>query len=444
MNKDLLDQIPAEEKPVASKLTSLVEAMQPSQAFQLELENQLLDKATKTQTAQSWIIKFMIPMAWGIAAIAGVLLLSWVIRSLAPQVTPAAETMETQEVSFAESVRAGDICVGPLALGHGFSVVLTNPEKTGFVMLDPENTVGELRSFTWSSEGDQLAILGNSQGRGNIYLTDSQGSSLRPVLANSELGYLREFGWSRDAENFVAWSSQNNKLLYLINAAGTQVVEKRLGSVHILGLPLFWPDGSSVVFYGTDPTSIPTSIGLFEMILANSDLAPIMPAVEDRSGYAFSPDGSQLAFMEYNRDVGEAQLYRLHLTTRDLVIVGNLPIPKGSGANVPETANLSWSADGNSLVFDFGRNAADRAIYLAKSDGTGMIKVVDSAYAPSISADGRCLAFISDKQVFLLDLAAAAAHLETATPILLADLPAGRGTPDTKQDKLQWSPAVTP
>jgi dipeptidyl aminopeptidase/acylaminoacyl peptidase len=418
--------------------------MQPSEAFQWELENQLMDKATRTQPQHGWFTKFMIPVGWGIAAMTGVLLLNWLIRSLAPPVTPAAEATETQPLSFAEQVRTGDICQAPLALGHGFSVFLTNPEKTGFVMLDPDNTIGELRSFTWSAAGDQLAILGNSQGSGNIYLTDSRGSPLRPVLASSELGYLWDFGWSRDGEYFVTWSSQDNKTLYLLNAGGTDVVEKRLGSVRILGLPLFWPDGSSVVFYGTDPTSVPPSIGLFEMILTNSELAPIMPAVEDESSYAFSPDGSRLAFMEYHRDVGEAQLYLLHLTTQDVVIAGSLPIPKGSGSALPETANLSWSADGQYLVFDFGRNAADRAVYLAKADGTGMIKVVDAAYAPGISADGRCLAYISNKQVFLLDLAEVAGDPTTATPVRLADLPTGRGTPNTKLDKLQWSPAASP
>jgi Tol biopolymer transport system component len=169
-----------------------------------------------------------------------------------------------------------------------------------------------------------------------------------------------------------------------------------------------------------------------------------MPAVEDESSYAFSPDGSRLAFMEYHRDVGEAQLYLLHLTTQDVVIAGSLPIPKGSGSALPETANLSWSADGQYLVFDFGRNAADRAVYLAKADGTGMIKVVDAAYTPGISADGRCLAYISNKQVFLLDLAEVAGDPTTATPVRLADLPTGRGTPNTKLDKLQWSPAASP
>lgn len=440
MNKNLFDQIPAEEQPLASKLTSLVEEMRPSESFQWELENQLMDKATKTQPAPSWLKKITVPVGWGIAAIIGVILLNGVFRSLAPQVTPATETTETQEVSFAESVRAGDICTSPLALEHGFSVFLTNPEKTGFVEVDAGNTIGELRSFTWSPDGERLAMVGNTTGSGNIHITDPTGGEMEYLLSGSQVGYLMDAAWSRDGKQLVMWSSQNNRVLYVLSADGTGLVEKRLGNTQILGTPQFWPDGSSVVFYGATSTSI----GLFELILTDSEPALINASVEDESSYAFSPDGSKLAYMEYNRDLGEARLFTEDLKTRELSVLGSLPIPKVPGAALPETANLSWSADGKYLVFDFGRNAADRAIYLAQTDGTGMIEVVDDAYAPSVSADGRCMAYISNQQVFLLDLSAVVVNPTAVTPVLLADLPTGRGTPNTKLDELQWSPAVTP
>ena len=438
MNKDLLDQIPAEEQPIASKLSSLVDDMQPSQAFQWELENRLIEKATAPPT-QSWFSKILVSVAWTIAAIGGVILLNRIIGSSVPQPSPAAGPTVTQEVSFAASVRTGEICIGPLAIGHGFAVFLTNPEKTEFALVDAGDPSGELRSFTWSADGEQLAIVGNWMGSGNVYLADPLGTSPQPILPNGEVGYLMDGAWSRDGSQLVLWSSQNNTILYLVNADGTGLVEKQL-NMHILGTPQFTLDGESVILFGADGALA----GLFEVILHSLETRIISSQVEDDTGYSFSPDGSHLAYMEMDRNIGEARLILEEFASGGKTVLGTLPIPAGSGSSIPESANMRWSADGNAIVFDFGRYASDRAIYLTYVDGTELVKLVDSAYAPTISADGKCLAYISDNQVFLMDLTSTSVNSTTTGPLFLANVPAGRGIPNFKQDKLQWSPATDP
>ncbi len=292
-----------------------------------------------------------------------------------------------------------------------------------------------MRSFTWSKDGKQLSILGNTTGSGNIYLADPVSGQLNPLLSAGELGYMMDAAWSRDGKKLAIWSAQNNKVLYVMNTDGTGLVEEQL-KVQILGTPQFTPDGMSVIFYGADTSSA----GLFEMMLVDSQVALINSSVEDATSYAFSPDGAHLAYMEYDRDLGEAKLISEDLTAREIAILGTLPIPKGSGSSVPETANLSWSADGKYLVFDIGRGANDRAIYLAHADGTEFIKVIDPGYAPAISADGKCLAYINNKQVFLLDMSGVSSGSTTVTTMLLADLPVGRGIADYRLDKLRWQP----
>jgi len=437
MNKDLRNQIPADEQSMALRIDSLVEDMQPSQAFQWNLENQLMDKAT-TPPAQSWLTKIMIPIGWAIAAIGGVLLLNWALRTFVPQAPLAAGPTETQEVSFTDRVRSGTICTAPLALAHGFDVFLTNEDKTGFVPVDTGNALGELDSFAWSADGEQLAVVGNTTGSGNIYLTDPTGRETGYLLLASGAGYLRGAAWSRDGKQLILWSSQNMTTLYQLSALGHGLIEKQL-NVQILGTPQFTPDGH-IIYYGVDGTAA----GLFLMTQESSEPFLLMPEIEGESSFAFSPDGSLLAYMEYDHEKGEARLSTQKLSKGEYRLLGTLFIPKGSGSSVPNTANLSWSPDGQSLVFDFGRNSTDHVIYLARTNGSGLIKVADSAYAPSISADGNCLAYIRAQQVFLLDLRSVSANSTTATPILLADLPAGRGTPNFKQDKLQWSPQSNP
>jgi Tol biopolymer transport system component len=438
MNRELLDQLPADEQPIAEKLSSAAETMQLSQSFQWNLETQLMNAyPSKTEgTVRNWFMKFLSPVGWAIVAIFGVLVLSWMLRSLLPGIQVAAGPTPAQKPSFETDVRTGNICEGPLALAHGFAVFLTNQDKTEFVALDPEKTIGELRSFAWSADGKQLAILGNTTGQGNIYLTDSAGSPLRPVLSNSELGYLMDAVWSRDGKQFVMWSAQNNKTVYLLNADGTGLIEKQL-DLQIFSTPQFAPDGKSIIFYGADASTS----GLFEVRLEDSQSRLINALVEDESAFAYSPDGSRLAYMAMDRNSGGAVLMIEDLETRAIVALpGGLPIPRGSGSSIPEVANLSWSADGKSLVFDFGRGANNRAIYLAHVDGTGLIKLADTAYAPTISADGKCLAYLSDKKAFLLDLNSISSASTTPTPILLAELPAGRGLADYRLDKLQWRP----
>ena len=433
MNKDLLDQIPAEEQPVASKIDSLVEEMQPSRAFQWELENQLVEKAAR-EPARGWFPKIMTSVGWVAAAIGGVILLSWAMRSLVPQPSPAAGPTQTHEVSFEDGVRAGNICLGPLALGHGFSVFLASPEKDEFVVVDAGSTMLEVRSFTWSPDGEQLTIVGNSMGSGAIHMVRPMSGELEYLLSGSGVGYLIDASWSRDGKQLVMWSSQNNRILYRLSVDGKDLVETQL-EIHILGTPQFTPDGGSVILFGSEVTSA----GLFEVKLSDGQSRLLNPQVEDETGFGFSPDGSHLAYMEMDRETGEARLIAEEIATGDESVLGTLPISQGSGSTIPESANLNWSADGKFIIFDFGGSPGLRSIYLAHTDGSGMAEVV-KGYAPSISADGKCLSYISNQQVFLLDLTTAVVDPGNATSILLADLPPGRGAPNFKQDKLGWKP----
>ncbi|MDQ3006307.1 MAG: LpqB family beta-propeller domain-containing protein, partial [Chloroflexota bacterium] len=431
-------QIPADEQPAASKLFSAAETMKVPPAFQWQLEAELMEAyKTKTKSAQNWVGKITCSVGWVLLAVCGVLLLSWAIRSVIPNLMPAEVGMSNPAVPFEINVRQGNICTGPLAVAHNFSVSLSNKDKTGFVTLDGQKTIGEIRSFAWSPDGKKLAIIGNTAGGGNIHLTDSTGDALQPVLSDSEIGYSRDAAWSPDGKQFVMWSSQNNSVVYLVNIDGTGLVEKQL-DIQIFSTPQFSPNNESIIFYGANASSD----GLFEVMLDGSQTRMINDLVEDESAFAFSPDGSRLAYVAMDRISGEAILMVHDVDTGALISMpGSLPIPKGIGSSIPESANLSWSQDGKALVFEFGRSQTDRAIYLAYVDGTELIKLADSAHAPAISADGNCLAYIRNKQVFLLDLMGISPTSIPGVPVLLAELPVGRIIADFRLDKLQWGPA---
>lgn len=384
----------------------------------------------RSQPAKGWFAKLVVPAAWTFAAVLGFFLFNWAIRSiiLSEQAPGSSNTEIPSSDTFESNVRQGNICEGPLALAHGFSVYVTNQNKTGFIELDDQRAIGELRSFAWSEDG-QLAVVGNTTGTGIIYLWNPTDNSLSPVLSNSELGYLMDVAWSRDGKQLLTWSSQNQSV-YLINVDGTGLIERNF-QLQLFATPQFAPDGNSMYFYGA---AAGFTSGLFEFKFDDREMILVSSLVEDDTAFAWSPDGSLLAYFEMDRSMGEARLIKIG-SSPSVQVIATLPIPKGSGSSIPDVANLSWSNDGTKLVFEFGRSASDRVIYLAYADGSGLIKLVESAHAPTISSDGNCLAYISDKQVFLLDL-----NSDVPVPIVLAELPTGRSIPDFRLDKLQWKP----
>lgn len=429
MNKDLLEQLSPEERTAAEKLSAAAEMMTLSQSFHSDLETRIMDAYPSNRNQRS-PIQFLKPIGWAITAIAGVLLANWLFRSLLPGLQT---TTPTQAVSFAASVKQGTLCAAPLAVSHGFAVFLTRPDKTQFAVVDAGETIGEMRSFIWSADGNQLSILGNTTGSGNLYTADAGTGQVEPLLAPGELPYMMDAAWSRDGKQIAMWSTHNNSILYIMNADGTGLSERNLQNTHISGAPQFSPDGDSVLFFGSSSAAF----GLFQLNLDDSEPQLIVPFVESAGSFAFSPDGVYLAYVEYDHELGEARLMIQDLASGERTLLGSFLIPKGSGSSVPQTANMSWSADGQSIVFDVGRGANDRVIYLAHVDRSGLVKVVDSGYAPAISSDGNCLAYIQDQHLMLLDLRAAS---NSTAPLLLADLPAGRSNPVYQLDRLKWSP----
>jgi WD40 repeat protein len=284
-------------------------------------------------------------------------------------------------------------------------------------------------------DGKQLAIFGNTTGSGQIYVTDPSGGKLGILLSKPELGYIMDGAWSRDGKQFVMWSLDNVQRVYLLNLDGTGFSEQELDQ-QVFAVPQFTPDGKGIVFYGADETST----GLFQVALDGSQTKVISRLVEDGTGFGFSPDGSQLAYVESDRTRGEARLITEDLATREKVIFTPWTIPEGSGSSLPNVANLSWAPDGKSIVFDLGRSPSDRFVFVAYVETRSMVRVADSAYAPAISADGKCLAYISNNQVFALDLSGVSETSITATRLLVGNLPDGRAVADTRLDKLQWRP----
>src|SRR5690606_39041994 len=104
----------------------------------------------------------------------------------------------------------------------------------------------------------------------------------------------------------------NNQVLYVFNTGTSDLVEMQL-DIHILGNPQFMPAGESILPYGSNVTSG----GLFEVKLDDGQVSLRNPLVEDEDGFAFSPDGSRLAYVEMDRESGQARVTMEEIASGD-------------------------------------------------------------------------------------------------------------------------------
>jgi LysM repeat protein len=436
MNKEFLSQLSPEDQSVSEVMQSQAQSIRVNPQFQSNLEARLKQAHPENkQPERSTGIKILPAIGWAILAIGAFLILNWAVSSLVPDRQPAANGTPDPEIPFESDVKSDNICAGQLAVAHGFSVFLTNQDKTGFVTVDEQKEIDELRTFSWSPDGQQLAIVGNTRGSGNLYLADSGGNPLKQVFTDSTFGYLAGVAWSHDGKQLLTWEINNNTRLFLVDIDGTGAAVLNL-PVQFFETPQFTPDDKSIIFYGADASTD----GLFQASIDGSQVTMISDQVKNESSFAWSPDGSRLAYIEMTGSgPSKAHLVIQNDSDKDAAVT-YYQIQIGIGFSNHESANLSWSPDGENLVFEF-RNASVAVVVLKNPDGGWMLS--DSAHAPAISANGRCLAYIRNNQVFVLDLAAAASSSTYTAPVLLADLPVGRGSANFQLDKLQWGSETT-
>ena len=201
----------------------------------------------------------------------------------------------------------------------------------------------------------------------------------------------------------VSWSSDGSKLLILrhfprhsqlalsvLNADGTETLLVDVDARQGLGGGSFSPDGSKVVY--ASGWSAP---GIY-VIDADGGTPRLLLAAgrrwfpsEDRSfrtllgGATFSPDGSQIAYVDGMGDWGNS------LRVMDA---------HGSGSRVlleemneAHIQNLGWSPDGSRLAFASGESFG---IYVVGADGSGLT-VVAHGRNPYWSPDGSRISYQS-------------------------------------------------
>lgn len=276
-----------------------------------------------------------------------------------------------------------------LAAG-GLGLVLAG--GIGFVLLrgddsadeQPDATTTTTRPLSPAAKDHQVAYLSSDANGTTVFLTDGQGSSVKPVAQ-----------LTGRAEHLL-WSPDGSRLLLDGDASGefeVQVVDATSGAVTVLagsatsseGGASWSPDGTKVAFFsdrdGRFAGYVIDAAGGTAQRITPPDLA----AVNDLT---WSPDGRQLAFA--TADTLESQIWVVDADGANPRKVGDLV-----GATQP-----AWSPDGKSLAVSAqpaGEPTAD--IYVLDVASGAAEKLAATEYRDAFALwapDGESLYFTAE------------------------------------------------
>lgn len=129
----------------------------------------------------------------------------------------------------------------------------------------------------------------------------------------------------------------------------------------------------------------------YRLVVADSDgygEQTLLALNEPIMSPSWSPDGSQLAYVSFER--GHASVFVQSLATRQRTLLADFP-----GSNSAPT----WSPDGKQLALVLSREGSSQ-IYIVRSDGKDLRRITFSEAIdtePAFSPDGKYLLFTSDR-----------------------------------------------
>ena len=136
---------------------------------------------------------------------------------------------------------------------------------------------------------------------------------------------------------------------------------------------------------------LPRLQGLSVLDLTSGAEQVLLAAPPPVLGAAWSPDGGQVALVEYAKRPGD------RFGGSDLFLLENGQVREAVSRGGPDQMvnNPVWTADGQALVYQVsGLTAGGFSVDLARLDGSERRDVESSAGHPTLSPDGTLLAFV--------------------------------------------------
>lgn len=213
----------------------------------------------------------------------------------------------------------------------------------------------------WSPDGSQIAFVSDRDGSYAIYAMASDGSAIRRIVGGDG-GYYEFPSWSPDGRNLVYSSDKAGTFdLYRIDLRSESEPQRLTTDGNADESDPSWsPDGSQIAYLQT----VDGATHIFVVNANGGSPRPMIPAGgSDFAAPRWSPDGRSLAFgmMTYDSVGNVAELYIYDLETGEERLLTSVENSFITG--------ISWSADGEALVYAQRSVRGDAVLYEVGLDG---------------------------------------------------------------------------
>ncbi len=206
--------------------------------------------------------------------------------------------------------------------------------------------------------------------------------------------------------------------------------------------PDWSPDGTKITF----ASGVNGGLSVYTIGLDGNDLTRLTDDQHNDEGPVWSPDGERIAFFSNRRERRESFPISLQIYVMNADGTGQRRLTdEGSALDY----NISWSPDGNRLVFQSRPeiNPGVHSLYTVGTDGMGRRRITDGQYndySPQWSPDGNLILFTQSlaSYKFFGDRTTEERQLVAASAeIMVLNLEDGTKTPITQNDFRDFDPS---
>lgn len=250
----------------------------------------------------------------------------------------------------------------------------------------PLLTSGDVGSFLFSPDGSMILYRADQETDGvfEFYIAPSDGSAT-PVKINAPMAADQDVNSARFSADgtLIAYDVFDSvgavlfPALFVTSAAGggavTQINPPPVGTVGVIQFA-FSPDGSRIAYFSEQET-----VGVFELYVGPADGSaaavkvnpPLIAGGTVSNTFPFSPDGSRLVYRSDQETDGTSELYVAPVAGGGTTVKINPPLVAGGDVN-----SFTFSADGTRIAYTADQDTDGFAeLYVISAGGGSSVKI---------------------------------------------------------------------